>query len=65
MFFAPTLLALKRDQDRDIYSLCMSIGDADGLGEMRARELGKSLDILGIDERRRSVLDVPYVRPLT
>ncbi|EIN08188.1 LmbE-like protein [Punctularia strigosozonata HHB-11173 SS5] len=64
MFFAPTLLALMRDQgrSREVYSLCLSVGDADGLGETRARELGKSLDILGIDERRRSVVDVPELK---
>jgi N-acetylglucosaminylphosphatidylinositol deacetylase len=66
MFFAPTLLALKNRQQvsRDVYSLCLSIGDADGLGETRAIELGKSLDLLGIDEHKRWILDIPCVHAL-
>ncbi|KZT25688.1 LmbE-like protein [Neolentinus lepideus HHB14362 ss-1] len=58
MFFGPTLTALKRRQgDVDVHSLCLSIGDADGLGDVRRRELGRSLDVLGVDSRRRRVLD--------
>ena len=54
MFFAPTILSLlsqthttQDDQSSpEIYSLCLSVGDADGLGSRRARELGRSLDVL-------------------
>ncbi|KAA1472026.1 LmbE-like protein [Dentipellis sp. KUC8613] len=42
----------------ELYSLCLSVGDADGLGVIRREELGKSLDVLGVGENRRWVLDV-------
>jgi N-acetylglucosaminylphosphatidylinositol deacetylase len=44
-----------------VYSLCLSVGNADGLGDVRRRELGDSLDILGVAEDRRWVLDKSYV----
>ncbi|TFY65609.1 hypothetical protein EVG20_g5475 [Dentipellis fragilis] len=42
----------------ELYSLCLSVGNADGLGVVRRQELGKSLDVLGVGEHRRWVLDV-------
>ena len=45
----------------NIFSLCMSSGNADGLGETRKQELAKSLDVLGVPEGRRWVLDEPFV----
>ncbi|TFK49044.1 LmbE-like protein [Heliocybe sulcata] len=57
MFFGPTLTALKKKSDIDVHSLCLSIGDQDGLGDVRRRELGRSLDVLGVDSRRSQVLD--------
>ena len=51
MFFAPTILALQRQyEDLELYSLCLSVGDADGLGDVRRTELEASLDVLGIQE---------------
>ena len=44
-----------------VYSLCFSVGNADGLGDIRRRELGDSLDVLGVTEDRRWVLDKSYV----
>jgi N-acetylglucosaminylphosphatidylinositol deacetylase len=58
LFFAPTILALNSS---NLYSLCLSTGDADGLGEIRVGELGHSLDVLGIDKTRRWVVDSPCV----
>ncbi|TRM60422.1 putative deacetylase LmbE-like domain-containing protein [Schizophyllum amplum] len=46
-------------QGTPVYSLCLSVGNADGLGSMRRREFGASLDALGVPERRRWVLDNP------
>ena len=43
----------------DVYSLCLSSGDADGLGEMRKSELGHALDVLGVHREKRWVLDEP------
>ncbi|KAJ7621192.1 LmbE-like protein [Roridomyces roridus] len=68
MFFAPTILALaareqpsdKRQKDKSsLYSLCLSTGDADGLGAIRPNELEKSLDILNIDSTKRKIIDHP------
>ena len=67
MFFAPTLLALtsaQRTKDSrayDVFSLCMSSGNADGLGDVRKGELGRSLDVLGVPAGQRWVLDEPFV----
>lgn len=71
MFFAPTVLGLNAQQDNgalsnpiprtDIYSLCLSSGNAEGLGDIRIRELQRSLDVLGVSEERRWVLEKPYV----
>ena len=44
-----------------VYSLCLSVGNADGLGDIRRRELGDSLDTLGVAEDRRWILDKSYV----
>jgi N-acetylglucosaminylphosphatidylinositol deacetylase len=61
MFFAPTLLALSTHEPPiNVYSLCLSTGDADGLGKIRVKEYEKSHDVLGIAPGRRWVLDNPY-----
>jgi N-acetylglucosaminylphosphatidylinositol deacetylase len=44
-----------------VYSLCFSVGNAYGLGEVRRREIEDSLDVIGVDKDRRWVLDEPYV----
>ncbi|KAK5017385.1 putative deacetylase LmbE-like domain-containing protein [Cryomyces antarcticus] len=49
MFFAPTLLALTRpEQGNHVKILCMSSGNADGLGDVRKQELVKSAMMLGL-----------------
>ncbi|KAK3339990.1 putative deacetylase LmbE-like domain-containing protein [Lasiosphaeria hispida] len=49
MFFAPTVLALTRlETGNHVKILCLSSGDADGLGETRKRELAKSGLALGL-----------------
>lgn len=63
MFFAPTLLALLDSKDAQkrpkVHSLCLSVGNADGLGDVRRHELERSLDVLGIEDGRRWVVDTP------
>jgi N-acetylglucosaminylphosphatidylinositol deacetylase len=44
-----------------VYSLCLSVGNAEGVGDVRRRELGDSFDILGVDEDKRWILDRSYV----
>ncbi|KAJ2988818.1 hypothetical protein NUW58_g3783 [Xylaria curta] len=49
MFFAPTMLALTRPETGNhVKILCLSTGNADGLGETRKRELVKSAMLLGL-----------------
>ncbi|KAF7377657.1 hypothetical protein MSAN_00188600 [Mycena sanguinolenta] len=70
MFFAPTILALAalqrpsvssrdRASTSSLYSLCMSVGNADGLGPIRKFELESSLDLLGVDTDKRLIVDHP------
>lgn len=49
MFFAPTMLALTRPElGNHVKILCLSSGDAAGLGATRKRELVKSGLVLGL-----------------
>ncbi|RQM06325.1 hypothetical protein DH86_00001129, partial [Scytalidium sp. 3C] len=49
MFFAPTLLALTAPhRGNHVKILCLSSGNADGLGETRKKELVKSGMLLGL-----------------
>ncbi|KAL7270585.1 N-acetylglucosaminyl-phosphatidylinositol de-N-acetylase [Rhizina undulata] len=49
MFFSPTLLALtKPELENEVKVLCFSSGNADGLGEVRKKELVKSCLQLGV-----------------
>lgn len=49
MFFAPTVLALTRPETGNhVKILCLSSGNADGLGETRKKELVKSGMLLGL-----------------
>ena len=59
MFFAPTILSLTRKTSFDLFHLCLSSGNADGLGETRIRELTNSLDVLGIHRDKRWIVDHP------
>lgn len=65
MFFAPTLLALTSPETGNhVKILCLSTGNADGLGETRRRELVKSALLLGLrHEDDVFVVDSPYVYP--
>ncbi|KAI8885177.1 LmbE-like protein [Backusella circina FSU 941] len=47
MFFGPTITSLLHSKSR-LHLLCLSTGNADGLGDVRKRELRKSGQILGI-----------------
>lgn len=73
LFFAPTVISLLSHkqhisnlenvaQGAEVYFLCLSAGDADGLGQIRKQELVHSLDVFGIDEDKRWIVDNPYVK---
>lgn len=65
MFFAPTLLQLTQPENGNhVKILCLSSGDADGLGETRKRELVQSGLALGLrSEEDVFVVENPYVFP--
>ncbi|KII84272.1 hypothetical protein PLICRDRAFT_32348 [Plicaturopsis crispa FD-325 SS-3] len=60
-FFAPTLIDLHK-QGVETHSLCLSNGNADGLGSVRLEELDRSLDVLGVDKARRGVVESPHLQ---
>ncbi|CAG9979560.1 unnamed protein product [Clonostachys byssicola] len=65
MFFAPTVLALSRKETGNrVKILCLSSGDAEGLGETRKKELVKSGLLLGLkSESDVMVIDNPALFP--
>lgn len=66
MFFAPTVIALTRPElQNHVKILCLSSGDAAGLGETRKRELTKSGLVLGLRKAEDVfVVDNPAYVPL-
>ena len=62
MFFAPTILGLQAASNPPkVHILSLSFGNASGLGETRQGEFIASLNVLGIPEGRRHILDHPCV----
>lgn len=59
MFFAPTILSLTGKPSINLFHLCLSSGNADGLGETRKTELKNSLEVFGIHRDKRWVIDHP------
>lgn len=60
MFFAPTVLALTcPDKNNRVTILCLSDGDAEGLGAIRKKELVKSGLILGLRRDDIMITDNP------
>ncbi|KAH7098620.1 LmbE-like protein, partial [Auriculariales sp. MPI-PUGE-AT-0066] len=57
MFFAPTVHALVKNPDVQVYSLCLSNGNADGIGDIRGSELRASLDVLGIPANQSELVN--------
>jgi N-acetylglucosaminylphosphatidylinositol deacetylase len=57
MFFSPTLLSLAKPESQNrIFILCLSSGDADGLGHIRRTELKKSALLLGVKSAEQVVI---------
>ncbi|KAI7890954.1 putative N-acetylglucosaminyl-phosphatidylinositol deacetylase [Mucor mucedo] len=59
MFFGPTLTSLSTLTKAKVHVLCLSTGNADGLGALRKKELVKSCQILGVPASRVKSLDHP------
>ncbi|KAF8962576.1 putative deacetylase LmbE-like domain-containing protein [Flammula alnicola] len=65
MFFAPTIVSLAEKSAHasiNFYHVCLSNGNAEGLGETRRTELVRSLDILGVPATRRWLVDHPELQ---
>ena len=60
MFFSPTLAAVV--PSNDVFLLCLSSGDFDGLGETRKKEILKSARVFGIEEDRVRVVEHPELQ---
>ncbi|KAG7448740.1 LmbE-like protein [Guyanagaster necrorhizus] len=60
MFFAPTIISLLPHVQ--VHVLSLSTGNADGLGDIRRTELMASLDVLGVKEGNRHVVDHPALQ---
>ncbi|KQJ85313.1 probable N-acetylglucosaminyl-phosphatidylinositol de-N-acetylase [Brachypodium distachyon] len=56
MFFTPTILFLK-SKGHNVHILCVSLGNADGLGNIRKEELFKACATLNIPAEQVKVLD--------
>ncbi|KAI8642798.1 putative deacetylase LmbE-like domain-containing protein [Parasitella parasitica] len=59
MFFGPTITCLRTLTKSRIHVLCLSIGNADGLGVIRKKELVKSCQTFGIPASHVKSLDLP------
>lgn len=57
MFFGPTLTSLRTLTRSKVHVLCLSTGNADGLGSLRKKELVKSCQILGVPASHVKSLD--------
>jgi LmbE family N-acetylglucosaminyl deacetylase len=44
----------------DVFVVCLSTGNAKGLGNVRKEEFERAMDIFGIWQGRRFILDHPY-----
>ncbi|KAH7310610.1 putative deacetylase LmbE-like domain-containing protein [Stachybotrys elegans] len=66
MFFAPTLLALtQHGTGNTVKILCLSSGDADGLGDIRKKELIESGLMLGLRRAEDiTIVDRPHISTL-
>ncbi|KAF4618513.1 hypothetical protein D9613_010010 [Agrocybe pediades] len=57
LFFAPTILALQNTPAVNLFHVCLSNGNAEGLGATRKIELERSLDVLGIARTKRWLVE--------
>ncbi|KAG4304662.1 hypothetical protein PORY_002055 [Pneumocystis oryctolagi] len=55
MFFGPSIFQIKKDNE--IYLLCLSNGNAEGLAKIRKEELMKSCNILGIFHKNIKIIE--------
>ncbi|KIY47889.1 LmbE-like protein [Fistulina hepatica ATCC 64428] len=61
MFFAPTVLSLT-NRGAEVHVISLSVGNANGLGSIRAAEFDASLDVLQVPSHRRRAFDHPNLQ---
>ncbi|EPS39221.1 hypothetical protein H072_7023, partial [Dactylellina haptotyla CBS 200.50] len=64
MFFAPTIQALTDPSSQNtVQIVCFSIGDAEGIGQIREHELLESASLLGVPDVNSTVIvhDHPHL----
>jgi len=64
LFFAPTILALANKPAVNLFHLCLTNGNAEGLGSIRKTELERSLDVLGLPKTKRWLVEHGYASSL-
>lgn len=57
MFFVPTLSHLREEGSHAVHILCLSTGNADGLGTTRTAELRAAASLLGVPPARLRIVD--------
>ena len=63
MFFFPTIQSLRKVcKHENLYLLCLSTGNYDGLGSTRTKELYEAGDILGFMKKNIEILDDPRLQ---
>ncbi|KAI8140435.1 putative deacetylase LmbE-like domain-containing protein [Fennellomyces sp. T-0311] len=62
MFFGPTITALRSMSKARLHVLCLSTGNADGLGATRKKELTRSCQVFGIPPSNVKAIDHPELQ---
>lgn len=62
MYYSPLLLALRRKQVSCVHILCLSNGDFEGLGHIRANELYHACEVMQIPADHVTVVNHPALR---
>ncbi|KAI9481574.1 MAG: phosphatidylinositol glycan [Benjaminiella poitrasii] len=62
MFFGPTITSIRTMTKSRVHVLCLSIGNADGLGDIRKKELVKSCQTFGIQTSHVKPMNNPELQ---
>ncbi|KAL0486020.1 N-acetylglucosaminyl-phosphatidylinositol deacetylase [Acrasis kona] len=62
MFFTPLIQSLSSQPYIELFLICLSTGNFDGLGKVRTKELAKSCHVLSISDSPNSILEITSVQ---
>ena len=62
MFFVPTINSLIRCEDVEVFVLCLSTGNFDGMGMQRQLEMDDAVEFLGIEIDNVTIVDSPELQ---